>query len=280
MNLIHNSDLSNNQTILAYKHYLLVWLAPDMIALCNYDPVTREVVSLKSFSFLMSDLSDLDSLYQEIPELKSGYLKKILMMSTPHYTLVPENYLQKQDITEKYLSLNYAKNENELVYKDYVEVLKLYNIYGTDSQVYNFFDLSDFDIKMHSITSYLKSILTTLDVSEPQSVYVEILNGYITITLFKYGVLQLCNSYPYKSSEEILYHITNISKHFNIDPHKDIYRFSGMIYNNSHLYNLLYKYIRQPEFMATPNELHYHFSLESIPKHLYFNVFALAQCVS
>lgn len=280
MNLIHNSNHLNNQTILPFKNYLLLWLATDMITICNYDPATSEIISLKSLSTTKDDLVNIDSMIREVPALKMNYRKKILVYSGQRFTLIPDQFLLNHELTEKYFNINFAHEENEILLKDNIEMLKLYNVYSIDESVQKFIDHIDFDLKIHSISTYLKSIITTLNIAEPHSIFIDIQNSYFTITLFQYGVLQLCNSFPYKTSEEILYHITNISKHFNIDSDKDQYRFSGIIYQDTPLYNLLYKYIRQPEFMQHPSGLNYHSSLNSIPQHNYINIFALALCVS
>ena len=280
MNLIHNSNHLNNLTILAFKNYLLVWLAPDMITFCNYDPATHEIISLKSFSCSKEELANIDSMLPAVLDLKMNYRKKILVFSGQRFTLVPDIYLQNHDLAEKYFTINYSKEEKEIILKDHIETLKLYNVYSINDTLRKLTEQVNFDIKIHSISTYLKSIISTLNFAESHSIFIDIQNSYFTITLFQYGILQLCNSFPYKTSEEILYQITNISKHFNIDPDNDLYRFSGILYQESPLYELLYKYIRQPEFMVHPSGLNYHSSLNSIPQHIYYNVFALALCVS
>jgi len=248
--------------------------------LCIYNPATHEIISLKSFSCSKEELANIDSVIHVVHDLKMNYRKKILVYSGQRFTLVPDIFLQKQDLLEKYFTINFSREDNELLYKDHVETLELYNVYSINESIEKFIEQIDFDVKMHSITTYLKSIIRTLNVAEPNSIFIDIQNTYFTITLFQYGILQLCNSFPYKTSEEILYHITNISKHFNIDPDQDLYRFSGILYQDSALYALLYKYLRQPEFLDHPSGLNYHSSINTIPKHFYYNVFALALCVS
>jgi hypothetical protein len=280
MNLLHNSNHLNNQTILAFKTYLLVWLAPEMITLCNYDPGTNEIISVKSFNCTKEDLSNVDTLIHEVHALKMNYRKKILIYSAQRFTLVPEQFMGSQDLQDKYFNINFTKEEKETLHKDYIETLKTYNVYGIDETAQKLISHIDFDTIIHSITTYLKSILTSLNISEASSIYIDIQNTYFTVTLFQYGILQLCNSFPYKTSEDILYHILNISKHFNLDTEKETYRFSGILYQDSPLFNLIFKYIRHPEFINHPSALNYHSSLSTIPQHFYYNIFALATCVS
>jgi hypothetical protein len=280
MNLLHNSNHLNNQTILAFKTYLLVWLAPEMITLCNYDPGTNEIISLKSFNYTKDELSNMDTLIPEVHSLIMNYRKKILIYSGQRFTLVPEQFLENHELIEKYFNINFAKEDRETLHKDYVEPLKAFNVFGIEEAAQKLIGHIDFDIIIHSISTYLKSIITSLNISEANSIYIDIQNSYFTVTLFQYGILQLCNSFPYKTSEDILYHIINISKHFNLDSEKETYHFSGILYQDSPLFNLLYKYIRQPELVIRPSGLNYHSSLSTIPQHFYYNVFALATCVS
>jgi len=251
-----------------------------MISLCNYDPGTNEIISLKSFNCTKEDLTNIDSLIPEVHSLKMNYRKKILIYSGQRFTLVPDRFMENHELAEKYFYINFSREEKESLHNDYIEPLKTYNIFGIDETAQKLVEHIDFDIVFHSISSYLRTILSTLNISEPNSIFIDIQNTYFTISLFQYGILQLCNSFPYKTSEDILYHIINISKHFNLDTDKETYRFSGILYPDSPLYNLIYKYIRQPELIMHPSGLNYHSSLYSIPQHIYFNVFALATCVS
>jgi hypothetical protein len=280
MILLHNSNYLNNQTILAFKTYLLVWLAPDMITLANYDPGTNEIISVKSFNYAKDELANIDALIPEVHSLKMNYRKKILIYSGQKFTLVPEKFLSNTNLIENYIHINFVKEEKETIHKDYIDLFKVYNIFSIDDTTQKLISHIEFDKTYHSITAYLKSIQTSLNISEPNSVFIDIQSNYFTVTLFQYGIMQLCNSYPYKSTEEILYHIINISKHFNLDIELDTFRFSGVIYPDSSLYKLIYKYIHKLEFLSNPAQLNYHYSISSIPQHIYYNVFALATCVS
>jgi len=280
MNLLHNSDHLNNQTILAFKTYLLVWLAPDMITLCNYDPGTNEIISLKSFNYSKEELANIDTLIPEVHALKMNYRKKILIYSGQRFTLVPDSFLENPQLTEKYFNINFTRDEKETLHKDHIDSLKTYNIFSIDETSQKLIGHIDFDMIKHSISTYLKSLLLTLNIAESNSIFIDIQNNYFTVTLFQYGILQLCNSYPYKTSEDILYHIINISKHFNLEIDRETYRFSGILYQDSSLFYLLNKYIRYTGFISHPSGLNYHASLNYIPQHVYYNVFALATCVS
>ena len=249
-----------------------------MITLCNYDPAIREIISLKSFSCSREELTNIDLIIPEVHNLKMNYRKKILIYSGQRFTLVPDEFLQNHDLAEKYFTINFSKETNESVLRDYIDKLKVYNVYGIDESIRKFNGQVSFDLKFHSISTYLKSIISNSNITDSHSIFIDIQNTFFTITLFQYGILQLCNSFPYKSSEEILYHILNISKHFDINPDKERYHFSGILYQNSPLYELLYKYFRQLELMVPPTGLNYHPSLNSIPLHIYYNVFAFASC--
>jgi hypothetical protein len=209
-----------------------------------------------------------------------NYRKKILVYSGHRFTLVPEQFLENRELIEKYFDINFSKEEKETLHKDHIDVLKTYNVFGIDESAQKFIGQVDFDIVIHSMSTYLKSIITTLNITESNSIFIDVQNTYFTVTLFQYGILQLCNAFPYRSSEDILYHIINISKHFNLDPDKETYRFSGILFQDSQLYKILYKYLRQPELMEHPSGLNYHSSVNTIPRHIYYNVFALASCVS
>ncbi len=216
-------------------------------------------------------------LKENIPEVKEKYQKKILSFSSPKITLVPKEFM-KNDISNEFYKLNFNKESGEDIRKDYLSELNSFLIYSTDFNYSKIKLAFNPDNSFNSATAFLKGIFKINKLKDTKSTFIEIDDNFIKLVFFEFDKLKIMNTYNYKSKEDILYHILNVSEQFDIDSDKDNYYFCGNIDKNTELYKLLFNYIRYPILLHRIDTLNYDKCFDKTPSHRYFNIFSTALC--
>ncbi len=101
----------------------------------------------------------------------------------------------------------------------------------------------------------------------------------IKIILFKGNELQIVQYFDYETPLDVCYHLLNVCELFNVTISDVLLSLSGMIEENSNLYNEMYKYFLNITFTQLSNEAICADSMKEQPQHFYSNLTALALCV-
>ena len=273
---VKSSSLRQEET----HHYTLaLYLSNGLIANSIFDPVSKMHLALKSFQLDNQEYNGILSRIQDsFEELFQPFKKNILVYNGPKFTLVPEMFMEKEDLAEKYFTLNFEKDEGEIIRYSKLPTLGAFIIYSIPQEVLRLEEILHPDAVYFSRFCSLEAGLRYKAVSDPVSIFIDIEQGYFSVTVFRFNSLHLCNSYLYSGPEDIMYHILNISKNFNISPDADQYYISGLIEQNSRLFNLLYKYLRNPVFCPPAPGIQTDSCFNDIPLHTYNNLLSVAVC--
>lgn len=278
MQVLHSLEDNTLQEILVEKYNLYLYLSNNRLVLTIYNPGIKKFLTLKAYESKDTiDSRKINKLKDDLPELEYNFKKKIIAFSNPKFTLVPAPFF-KNAYKDEYYKINFNKESGESIKKDNIAELDSQLIYALSSNFTNIISLINPTKSFHASTPFLKSVLNRDTDQESNSVSIDINSSFFKIAIIIDGKLKLINSFTYKSSTDLLYHILNISKHFGINPDTCKYYITGAIDRNSNLYKLLLKYIRYPILKKRFERFNYNNSFDDIDSHLYYNVFSLALC--
>ncbi len=95
---------------------------------------------------------------------------------------------------------------------------------------------------------------------DSDKLHITFYDQYIFITLYKQGVIHLCQAYPFKTPEDVLYLLLNITDQFELDIAVLSFIPEGFIDADSSLYKLLEQYFPNIE---QPGSLKHHYPEET-----------------
>lgn len=206
---------------------------------------------------------------EDIP--KEKFNRTFISYSFNESILTPGLYYSHSE-NNKNLDLVYGDIEQGLIFTEHVAQNNLYNTYRIPKKIYNIIS-SRFDavacshqysllIKQHYKEDILKLIFY---------------RSKIIILLQKANKLQIIQSFNYTTSEDVLYHMINVCRQFDVNNINT--ELCGMIEKDSALFQEIEKYLLHITFSELPQELLYADELKDIPSHFFSQLFAFALCV-
>lgn len=236
-------------------------------------------VALASYHFdtAISDDAAAENIHKIIaaqPILKQQFKKIHIIYGYSSSILVPEAYMDEKN-NNALLELVYGEVSERVMRTDFVEEHAVYNVYGIPAvieQVLNRY----FGSAEHT---HLFSLLPSIFKVDENYMYCIFGKGQLKVLIVKEGKLQIMQSLTYKTPDDVVYHLLNLCKNFEIAiPTITIY-LSGMIDPSSALYIEVYKYFLRLEFQPLPEQYQYPEEINQYPAHYFSHLFAIAACV-
>ncbi|MEO6730575.1 MAG: DUF3822 family protein [Ferruginibacter sp.] len=208
------------------------------------------------------------------PVLKQKFNKVHIIYGYTASMLIPEAYMDEKNSTAM-LELVYGEASERVVRTDFVDEHAIYNVYGVPAEIEQVLNRYFGSAKHTHVFSLLPAVFK----GNENYMYCIFGKGQLKVLLVKEGKLQLMQSVTYKTPDDIVYHLLNLYKNFEIAmPAITIY-LSGMIDPDSALYTEVYKYFLQLEFQPLPEQYQYPDEINQYPAHYFSHLFAIAACV-
>lgn len=187
-------------------------------------------------------------------------------------TLIPEE-LFNEDKLKDYLKFNIKILETDFITNDYNPNLSIHTVYipyvNINNQLLDEFGSFDY---FHGF-----SILTNSFQSLPKSneqllhLYIHVNSGHFEFVIFDASKrLIFCNTFLFETKEDFIYYILFVYEQLKLDKETDKLHITGRIDKYSHLYDILFKYIRYIEFIEIEEKFQFDSSLKDINRHHHF----------
>lgn len=140
-----------------------------------------------------------------------------------------------------------------------------------------FFSESLFNVilKYFPSTQFLHQNSTLIESSLHQSIkneyiHIQFNRKSIDIVAFKNNKLQLQNTFDYKTAEDVIYFLLYVMEQLGLSQETTELYISGKIVEESKIYDLLYKYIKEIKLRELPNQVDYSQPLRLAEPHQYY----------
>lgn len=207
-------------------------------------------------------------------ELLSQKFKKVLVSySFPQSVLIPfPLYDRKKDSTIMNM-LHGDLHANEMILTDVVTSESIYNCYRIPASIFEVIQNQYPNAEsIHQYSSLLKS-----PIGETDKLSIIFYTQKMVVSLIKNRKHHLINSFNYHTPEDVSYILLNICHQFEIN--SIMLEISGLLEENSSLYNEIYKFFTDIEFTKLPAEIAYSEEITYFPSHYFSNIFAIDSCV-
>lgn len=236
----------------------------------------KMITGLSAFHFKQNSNNDLaeglKKIFAEQKLLNKNYNKVSISYSMPQSILVPGEFY-KPELNSDMLNSIHGDIGEGIIFTDKIGDKNIYTVYRIPSTVHHAvtsrFPLAQFS---HQYSYLVKSLPESGNIL--QAIFYQ--EKFIAV-LVKDGKLQILQTYNYNTAEDITYHLLNICSQFEVSDVK--LELSGMIENDSTLFDEIHKYFLNVSFDDWSNEFAYTISVKEFPSHFFSHQFSIASCV-
>lgn len=197
-----------------------------------------------------------------------------------HYTdsnLIPEKFFAI-DLNKPITEIVYGNARKGLLLNDKVQGWDLYNIYRIPREVHSLLQQKFSAGKYWHYNTLLLSGVEKESL-EGDTIKVVIAADKFAVVAFKGQQLQLAQSYHYQTPEDVSFQLLALALQFGIDQETVNLKVSGLMDEQSILYQELLKYFNQLEWEQLPGETSAEEGFENFPSHYFSPLLKMALCV-
>ena len=242
------------------------------IALEHYD-----IKNSTSYSNLAEQI---DLIINKQQLLQQNFVSTSIGIANTFNTLTPKA-LYKKENGKEILAFNHVLLKNETETRDWIQSIQAYNSYFIPEELERCFNKYFKSILWkHDSSILIESLIHQFKLHESERVYISIQNKTFEITILENKHLKFFNSFSYKAAEDLIYYLLFTYEQLNLNPDQTPLIISGEIEEDSEVYKLLYKYIRNISFTKRNPNYNYSFVFDQTKEHFYYKLLNQHLCVS
>ena len=257
--------------------HLSIQINLDGFSFCILNSDLKEITALYTFEYFENNsaldnvLKNIQQIVLEEPLLQKQYQSVNITFKNKLNTFVPIELFDEQ-LAASYLQYNIKVLSNDFVAHDVLEKNNLVNVYIPFVNITNYFleQFGPFNYK-HAGTVLVDKLMEINKDNTELTVYVHVSKSDFEVVVMKQQELILYNSFALNTNEDFGYFILFAFEQLKLDRDADKIVLLGDIDIHSNLYKLIYKYIRNIEFL-TYNFPYQSAILKNIPNHQNFIV--------
>jgi hypothetical protein len=206
--------------------------------------------------------------------LQKKYSKTHIFWSFAESILVPAE-LMNADRNTNMLNLVFGDAKQGMIMSDFLYKHNLHNVYRVPA---SFIDIFSIHLPLATQT-HLFTAIVNRDLPEGNHLFTVLYSNSITIMLSREGKVQVIQNFAYNDPADCAFHLLNVCKGFDVQPDSVTLHISGMIDEESGLYDAIYKYFLHIAFDTLPEGYTYYETIKVHPPHFFSHLFDLASCV-
>jgi hypothetical protein len=261
-------------------------ISSTKIAVAILDTDKNKFLAIEVFHFPKS-LDDA-ALAEKLSELssQSGLLRKVefrevnVCMQNQLYTFVPSGLFKEND-AEKYFQFNHQQKEEHIIFSERIRAQDAVNVFAVSKLIHDSLRRMFEGFSLHHHTSALMEGLHLQYRNKTEkTLFINISQENFEVVVTEGKKLLLCNTFSYRSAEDLLYYILFVCEQLEVNPEMAETILCGEIEKESAVYKLLVKYIRNVSFATQTNAVEFSYGFSELPQHFYYTVFSQILCES
>ncbi len=213
--------------------------------------------------------------FMEDPLLKEHYRTTKIVITSPHFTLVPEKFYNEKEL-RIYLSNLTDISENDVIATDSLKNQVFKNVYSINKHLLQSVQTMFPNAKIyHSATALIEGYRKIAELKQGHQVFANIRDGHVQILFFDSKDLIFVNFYSFQSPSDFIYYVLLVYDQFKLNPETIPLSISGSLTVSSELYKHIYRYIRFISFAKAPDYFHFGHQFTGIPQHFYFDLLSI-----
>jgi Protein of unknown function (DUF3822) len=240
------------------------------------------VLALKSFHFdhrrEKSATAHLKAVFIEDEMLKLPFRATKIVFTTPHFTLVPTKFYDDKSRLAYFENLTIL-NGKEHFDVDIIKNIESHNVYLVENELVDALKATFPQAHYyHYMTPLIQGYQKVATSREGRQMFANVRDGHVQVLFFDGKDLVFANSFPYRTSQDLVYFILNVYEQFKLNPEMTPLSISGSLTEDSDIFKVIYRYIRYISFVNTPPYFRFGQQFTGIPQHFYFDLFSIKLC--
>jgi hypothetical protein len=197
-------------------------------------------------------LSEIETVISETEALQQKFSDVTVIFTNKIYTVIPFSLFEESKVSE-YLKFNSKILPSDFIAHDIIDNYDIAVVYVPYVNINNyFFDRFGSFQYYHGTSLFLKNVLDSERHSIIPKIYLHVQREQFDCIVVKNGDLQLCNTYSYKTPEDLVYYVLFCLEQLNLNPDTISLLLCGDIEENDANYKLLFTYVRNISFTTAP----------------------------
>lgn len=275
LDFIEDSFLKKNAT----TYNLSVLIGADRFSFLLLDK-KQNVIVLRSYS--LEESQDIKTFFRKTylqdEILKLNYASVKVAVNNAKHTLVPSSLFDSKEM------ITYLEKVIELDPSDKVKVNDLHfidakNIFAFDREIESLITESFKNARLfHGSTAFIEGAYLLAEKQEGFNLYINVMNRKLNILLFEKKNLLFNNSFSFQNVRDFVYYVMLVLDQFKVNPEAVQVFLCGQIMRESEIFKLLYRYIKNIDFLEAPEELRFRSQYEALNAYKFFDLFSLRLC--
>lgn len=263
------------------NNLLLMEVGAQLFSYVLYNRQEQRFLGFRQYNLdFMPGKSPLEAL-QEIlagdPHLQHSFREAFLIYHFSDSNLLPEKFFHNE-LNRPVTELVYGNAHKGLLLSEKVPGWNLYNIYRIPRDVHA---LLQQKFAAGKYWHYYTLLLSGLDKNECTGNVFKVIiaaDRFAVLVTNEKG-LQLAQTYDYHTPDDVSYHLLALCEQFGIHQEAVTLKVSGLLDEQSILYQELLKYFNRPEWDQVPGEARLDELFASYPAHYFSPLLKMALCV-
>lgn len=279
--MMHYADPAFNKDF--SSHYTLLFqLEEQQYTYAIYDKRTGALQVLKTVGFNAANQSD------AITRLKVSLTSediiqapfnevRIALVEGP-FTLVPR-VLFEEDKAADYLKMSAQVSATDQVLVNQVRGIFIRNIFSIPNWLVGTLkDVFPTPKFYHASTALLETATRNKDQFADQQLILDIKPGVVFILYYEKKEFMYLNMFRFVNKDDFLYYVLLIAEEYGIDRESAVLTLSGEIIPDAQLYDELYKFFSNINFLPVNEHIQLPESLQQKPMHMFNTLLSLDLC--
>jgi len=202
------------------------------------------------------------------------------IIGNSRFTLIPETLFLESE-KESYFNFLHEQETGEAVFFDRLEHLGICTVYSISGHCRKEMERIFSKVTLCHITSVLiGNIWMNVKNIAGRKVFLNLREGQFDLLVFEGKQLKYCNAFHFVTAEDITYYVIFVFEQLNLNPEEISLALLGNVDKFSPVFDLLFRYIRNIEFVSRNEGFNYSYIFNDIPGHFYYTLLNPYSCGS
>jgi hypothetical protein len=194
-------------------------------------------------------------------------------------SLIPKPLFDKKHLAD-YLMFNHLPVANEKIHHDQLPNLDAVNIFSIPGDLLSVLKKPYRGVPVNHFSSALieNLLIRNKNIDEGHMLFVNVRKQWLDVIVLDGRKLLFFNSFQYRTKEDFAYYLIYVLEQLGLNPEKAALVLMGEILKTSDIYNIIFKYVRNVDFIQRSIDYGYSYIFDDIPAHFYYNLLNLQRC--
>jgi len=202
------------------------------------------------------------------------------IIANSRFTLIPEALFLENE-KESYFSFLHEREAGETVFSDRLGHLGIYTVYSIPGHFGK--EIERFFPKLtlcHIFSVLIGNIWMKVKNIAGRKVFLNLREGQFDLLVFEGKQLKYCNAFHFHTPEDIAYYVIFVFEQLNLNPEEISLALFGNVDKFSPVFDLLFRYIRNIEFLDRNEGFSYSYLFNDVPGQFYYTLLNPSSCGS